>query len=162
MQVSDKSVEQGKKNLEKHRQKTQFAGSRAVEMASRGGKACAVAKRKKNASRIFLKELLTYNVKLSTSEKATLIAMGGDPDAPITLEQAMVIAMANKARKGDMVHEYLAEDPHTQLEEKRIEAQTKAIASIRNSDGFMEAMGATIGEVFEDGSDTPDALEDSD
>lgn len=155
-------------NLKKGNPETQFrSGREAVEAGRKGGQKSGVARRKKNASRIFLKEILTYNVKLTQSEKATLIAMGGDPDAPITLEQAMVIAMAKKARAGDlraydMVHEYLAEDPHTQLEEKRIKAQKEAIASIRNSDGFMEAMGATVQEVFEDGGDTPDTLEDSD
>lgn len=164
--MSDKSIEQGKKNLEKFGKNTQFSGSRAAEAGRKGGIATGVAKRKKNASRAFLKEILTYNVKLTPTEKATLIAMGGDPDAPITLEQAMVIAMAKKARAGDlraydMVHEYLAEDPHTQLEEKRIQAQQEAFKAIRNSDGFMAAMGAVAEEVLEDGGDTPDTLEDS-
>ena len=156
----------GWKNLDEHRQATQFtSGGKAVAAGRKGGKASAVAKRKKYASRQFLKEVLAMDAKMTPEIKKALMQIGADPDIQLTNEQVGVIALIRKWRNGDlrafdMVHEYLAEDPHTILEEKRIKAAQQAFAAVRNSDGFMEAMNGTTEEVFEDGGDTPDTLED--
>lgn len=156
-------------NLKKGNPDTQFrSGREAVENGRKGGKASAIARRKKNASREFLKMVLAMEAKPTPDIKRAYEQFGGDSeDLHLTNEQIGVLALLKKYRAGDlraydMVHEYLGEDPHTILEEKRIKEQSKAISSIRNSDGFMEAMGATVGEVFEDGGDTPDELEDED
>ena len=166
--MSDKSIEQGKKNLERHRQKTQFtAGSSAVENGRKGAYAKAANKRKKDSFRNNLKFLLSIVPEKTPTVKKALSSIGLDPEDDWNWEMIMTIGVLQQAvvkkdlRAVEMIMEYMGEDPHTQLEEKRIKAQTKAIASIRNSDGFMEAMGETVREVFEDGGDTPDALEDS-
>ena len=39
--------------------------------------------------------------------------------------------------------------------------QEEAVEKLTNSDGFIAAIKGSVGEVFENGGDTPDALEDS-
>ena len=48
----------------------------------------------------------------------------------------------------------------TVLEEKRLKLEKEAFKAIKNSDGFMSAMTGIAEEVFDDGGDTPDAVED--
>lgn len=146
---------------------TQFtSGHQAVTNGRKGGIASGVARRKKCASRAFLKEVLALEPKKTPDMMKTLEKLGADPDFPLTVEQVGVLALIKKYWAGDlraydMIHEYLGEDPHTLLEEKRLKVQQSAVNALKNSDGFMEAMGATVEEVFDDGGDTPDTLEDS-
>lgn len=155
-------------NLKKGNPETQFtSGRQAVENGRKGGIASGVARRKKCASRKFLKEVLAYTTKPKPGVKKTMEDIGGDSESPLTVEQVMVLALIRKAMGGDlraydMVHEYLGEDPHTLLEEKRLKVQKEAVSALKNSDGFLEAMKGVTEEVFEDGGDTPDALEDTD
>ena len=164
--MSTKSIEQGKKNLEKYGKATQFtAGSQQAEIARKGGRARQAQVRKKGASREFLKMVLAMQPEKSNEMVRALKKIGADPDAPITVEQVGVLALIKKYMAGDlraydMVHEYLEEDPHTLIEEKRLQVERDAVKAIRNSDGFMAAISKKAEEVFEDGGDTPDALED--
>ena len=154
-------------NLKKGNPETQFtSGREAVEAGRKGGIKSGIARRKKFASRKRLKEMLAYTTKPKPGLQKLMDELGGDPDCPLTVEDIMVLALIKKAMAGDlraydMVHEYLGEDPHTVLEEKRMKIQEKAVDAIRNSDGFIAAIGGTVEEVFDDGGDTPDALEDS-
>lgn len=154
-------------NLRKGNPDTQFtSGRRAVEAGRKGGIASAVAKRKKYASRKYLKEFLALKPSKTAEIQRVLEKLGADPEADISVEGIMVLALIKKAMAGDlraydMVHEYLEEDPHTVFEEKRLQVQKDAVNALKNSDGFLAAMGGVVGEVFEDGGDTPDALEDS-
>ena len=153
-------------NLKKGNPDTQFrSGREAVEAGRKGGQKSGVARRKKNASRTFLKQVLAMQPEKTADMIRALEKIGADPDAPLTVEQVGVLALVKKFMSGDlrafdMVHEYLAEDPHTQLEEKRLKMQQEAVDALKNSDGFMEAMTGVVEEVFEDGGDTPDSLED--
>lgn len=158
-----------KEDLLKGNPDTQFtSGQEAARIGRKGGIASGVARRKKCASRKFLKEVLAL---VETNHPAAvqriLKGAGVDPNIPLTIEEVGVLSLIAKFKAGDtrvfdQVHEYLAEDPHTLLEEKRIKAQQAAIESLKNSDGFMQAMGGVVEEVFDDGGDTPDTLEDSD
>ena len=148
---------------------TQFkAGQEQVSIARRGGIASGVARRKKNASRKFLKEVLALEPKKTPDMIKTLEKLGADPDAPLTVEQVGVLALIKKFWAGDlraydMIHEYLGEDPHTMMEEKRLKMQQEAVGALKNSDGLVAALGGIVKEVFDDGGgDTPDSLEDSD
>lgn len=147
--------------------KTQFTtGEEAARAGRRGGIASGTARRKKGASRKYLKQLLALTPNLTKAEEVNLGKLGIPEEVEIDNEFLITMAMLRKAREGDlraidMVHEYLGEDPHTLLEEKRIKAQKSAIESLKNSDGFLQAMGGVVEEVFDDGGDTPDALEDS-
>ena len=147
---------------------TQFTtGEEAARAGHKGGVASGIARRKKYASRKFLKEVLAYTTKPKPGVKKTIEDMGGNPDVPLTVEQVMVLAVLRKCMAGDLravelVHEYLGEDPRTLLEEKRLKVQKEAVSALKNSDGFMEALTGVTEEVFEDGGDTPDALEDTD
>ena len=145
---------------------TQFkAGQEQVRIARKGGIASGVARRKKGASRRYLKQLLALTPNLTKAEETAIGKLGIPEEVEIDNEFLITMAMLKKARDGDlraidMVHEYLGEDPHTMLEEKRIKAQESAIRSLKDSDGFMSAMGNVVEEVFEDGGDTPDSLEE--
>lgn len=148
-------------------EKTQFkSGEEAARAGRKGGIKSGAARRKKCASRKFLKEVLTLEPKKTPEQAKMLEKLGANPDAILTVEQLGVLALIKKYLAGDMraydmVHEYLGEDPRTLIEEERLKVQREAVNALKNSDGFMEAMGATVGEVFEDGGDTPDTLEDS-
>jgi len=153
----------------KNTEATQFrSGSQAVENGRKGGKASAIAKRKKNAARIFLKEVLAYKPEMTVALAKNLKNMGADPENEMfTTEKLMMIAMIQKGMKGDiqavkLALEMLGEDAKTMIEEKRIKMQKEAVEAICNSDGFMDAMTVIAEEVFADGGDTPDTLEDSD
>ena len=152
-------------NLKKGEATRFRAGEEQVRTARRGGIASGVARRKKFASRKFLKEVLALEPKKTPDMIKTIEKLGGDPNCVLTVEDVGVLALIKKYWAGDlraydMIHEYLGEDAHTILEEKRIKMQQQAVAQITHSDGFMEALGATVGEVFDDGGDTPDTVED--
>ena len=148
---------------------TQFrAGQEQVRIARKGGIASGVARRKKGASRRYLKQLLALTPNLTKAEETAIGKLGIPEDVEIDNEFLITMAMLKKARDGDlraidMVHEYLGEDPHTVMEEKRLKVQQDAVNAIKNSDGFVAALGGVVKEVFDDGGgDTPDALEDTD
>lgn len=147
---------------------TQFrAGEEQARIAREAGKASGVARRKKGAARQFLKEVLAYKPEMTQALARSLKGMGGDPeDGSFTTEKLMMIAMIQKGMKGDiqavkLALEMLGEDAKTIMEEKRLKVQKEAVEAIRNSDGFMDAMAGIAGEVFNDGGDTPDTIEDS-
>ncbi|MBP5461981.1 MAG: hypothetical protein J6Y20_07640 [Lachnospiraceae bacterium] len=146
-------------------QKGELSKEEAKRRGRKGGIASGIARRKKCASRKYLKELLAMTPEITQAEEKMMKRVGIEAPEGIDNEYLMTIALLAKARSGDlraydMVHEYLGEDPHTLFEEKRLKVQREAISAIKNSDGFMEAMGSVVEEVFEDGGDTPEALED--
>ena len=152
----------------KNTEATQFrSGSSAVENGRKGGKAAAIAKRKKNAAREFLREVLAYKPEMTAALARNLKGMGADMDNEFfTTEKLMMIAMVQKGMKGDtqavkLALEMLGEDAKSIMEEKRLKVKKEAVEAIRNSDGFMDAMKGITEEVFADGGDTPDTIEDS-
>ena len=154
-------------NLKKGNPDTQFKpGREQAEIAKKAGIASGVAKRKKNAARMWLKEILAYKPKITPAMRAGIENLGGDPDSGnYTTEALIMVALAQKGMKGDtrameLYLEMLGEDPKTVLEEKRMALEKQALKEIRNSDGFMEAMNGMAEEAFTDGGDTPDAVED--
>lgn len=155
------------KNLKKGNPDTQFTSGRvAVENGRKGGIRSAAAKRKRGALQRYLKEIMAAQAHLTPAERKMFEKAGLDPDMEVDNEFVAAIAMAMKARSGDQrsidqAEEYLGDDPRTRLEEKRIKAQQAAIESLKNSDGFIQAMGGVVEEVFDDGGDTPDTLEDT-
>ena len=167
MATNPKSIEQGIKNLEANRHKGQFtAGSQAVANGRKGGQATQRLYRKKDTFRKNLKWMLACKIEVTPEMKRKLKKFGFNPDAEYTIEDWITISTLNKAMKEDlravdMIYEYMEEDPRTKLEEKRLKIEKEAVDAIKNSDGFMEAMNGSVGEVFEDGGDTPDTLEDS-
>lgn len=142
------------------------SGEEAARNGRKGGIKSGITRRRKGASRKYLKELLAMTPCLNEKDMKLLEKMGVADVDGIDNEFMITLAMLNKAKEGDlraydMVHEYLAEDPHTMFEEKKLQVQKEAVAALKNSDGFLEAMKGTIEEVFEDGCDTPDTLEDT-
>ena len=155
------------KNIIDHQYTPSQSREEAAKNGRKGGIASGIARRKKCASRKFLKEVLAYTTKPKPGVKKMVGDIGGDSEMPLTVEQVMTLALIRKAMAGDlrafdMVHEYLGEDPRTLLEEKKLKVQKEAVSALKNSDGFMEALTGVTEEVFEDGGDTPDALEDTD
>ena len=135
-------------------------------LARKAGIASGIARRKKGASRKYLKQLLALTPNLTKADEARLRNLGVPEGVELDNEFLITLAMMKKAKDGDlraidMVHEYLGEDPHTMLEEKRLKVQQSAVEAMKNSDGLIVALGGAAGEVFEDGGDTPDALEDT-
>ena len=146
---------------------TQFkSGEQAVRNGSKGGKASAVAKRRKNAMKMWLAEMMAYKPVMSPAMRAGIISIGGDPDAREYNNEAIgAVALMQKIQKGDvkatrLFLEMFGEDPRTQLEKKRLALEKEAIKALKDSDGFTEALSGIAGEVFESGGDTPDNLAD--
>jgi len=145
---------------------TQFkSGEQAASNGRKGGIASGKAKRQKNAARKTLEYILTLKPKVSSAMRANMNNLGFDADAQPTTEDLIMIAMMQKGMKGDTkaAELYLAmlgEDPKTVIEEKRLKMQKAAVKAMQNSDGFMDALNGVAGEVFADGGDTPDAIED--
>ena len=155
-------------NLLKGNPDTQFtSGRQAAEAGRKGGIKSGVSRRKKFASRKFLKEALAWNVKSPPELKRALEKMGADGEIELTNEDIGMLMLLKKYRAGDlraieMVLELVGEDPHTVLEEKRLKLEKQAVEHMQKSDGFIEALLGKTEEVFEDGDeDTPDDLEDS-
>jgi len=156
-------------NLKMGNPATRFTSGRsAVENGRKGGLATAAKKRRKGATKKYLKELLALTPTLTSTDIRVLEKVGVPSEVEGEYDNEFLIAMVMvaKARAGDlkaqdMIQSYIGEDPHTLAEERRMKLAQSAVEAMKNSDGFMDAMGATVGEVFEDGSDTPDALEDS-
>ena len=154
-------------NLKKGNPETQFkSGRSAVENGRKGGLATAANRRRKNAFRKYLQEVLVCRPTLTDNDRRGIEKLGVNPEADLDVEALIVLGVAQKAlakdlRAVEMVLEYMGEDPYTVREEKRLKVQREAVNALKNSDGFMEAMGGVVGEVFEDGGDTPDTLEDS-
>ena len=138
----------------------------AAKNGKKGGIASGKAKREKNAARKYLMEMLAWKPQMTADMIRRIKALGGDPDMPdITLERLTMLAMIQKSNKGDVraaefLLEMIGEDPRTVLEEKRLKLEKEAVKAIQNSDGFMDAMNGIAEEVFADGGDTPDAVED--
>lgn len=148
----------------------QFTSSQDREEAAKngrkGGVASGIVRRRKGASRKYLKALLAIHPKLTANDERMLEKAGVELSDDIDNEYLITLAMLLRARAGDlraidMVHEYLGEDPRTMFEEKRLKVQQEAVSALKGSDGFMEAIGGVVEEVFESGGDTPDTLEDS-
>ena len=151
----------------KNREGTQFqSGLKAVENGRKGGKASGVAKRKKGAAKKLLTAFLAGKPQLTDKEEKELEAFGYDPhDEDLTNEVLCTVALLRQVKAGNVnAHrlylEMVGEDPKTLLEKERIKVQQTAVEAIKNSDGFMDAMKGVAEEVFADGGDTPDAIED--
>lgn len=146
--TSDQSREEAKKN------------------GAKGGVASGVARRKKNAARKWLAEIMAYKPVLNASMRAGILSIGGDPDTrEYNNEALMMVALMQKAQHGDtkatrLCLEMFGEDPRTIMEEKRLKVEREAIKALKDSDGFTEALSGIAGEVFESGGDTPDNLTD--
>lgn len=141
------------------------SGRQAAEAGRKGGIASGKAKRQKNAARKTLEYILTLQPKITPAMRANMSQLGFDEDAQPTTEDLIMVAMMQKSMKGDVraTELYLSmmgEDPKTVLEEKRLKLEKEAVKAMQNSDGFMEAMRGEAEEVFADGGDTPDAIED--
>ena len=151
----------------KNREATQFrTGQEQVEKARKAGKASGVARRKKGAAKKLLTAFLAGKPQLTDKEMADLEAFGYDPnDENLNNEVLCTLALLKQVKAGNVnAHrlylEMVGEDPKTLLEKERIQVQQNAVEAIKNSDGFMDAMKGVAEEVFADGGDTPDALED--
>lgn len=137
----------------------------AVKNGRKGGAASGPARRRKNAARKILAEVMAYRPVLSKEKLADLADLGADAEnGDFSVEFLSMIALAQKAMKGDLkaIEMYLSiigEDPKWQIEKERLKVQKEAVEVIRHSDGFMEAMGAVAGEVFAGGGDTPEDLD---
>jgi len=138
----------------------------AKKNGKKGGVASGAARRKKGAARKMLMEVLAFKPVITPALRNGIVQLGGDPDTgEYTTEMLMQIALAQKVMKGDtkayeLYMKTIGEDPATVLEERKLQLEKEAVKAIRNSDGFMEAMNGMAGEVFADGGDTPDAVED--
>ena len=152
-------------NLKKGEATRFRSGEQAASAGRKGGIKSGVARRKKFASRKFLKEVLAWNVQSTTEIKNALKMMGAPEDLEITNEDIGMLALMKKYRSGDlraieMVLELMGEDPHTVLEEKRLKLEKEAVEHVKNADGFIEALLGKTEEVFEDGADTPESLDE--
>ena len=143
------------------------AGPKQAEVARKGGIASGVAKRKKGEARRILSILCNLEPQMTARRQRMLESIGADPKAKgITAEQMAHAAFFAKVMSGDLQAyklflELYGEDAKTILEEKKLALQKEAVDAIKNADGFMEAMHGVVEEVFDDGGDTPDTLEDS-
>ena len=147
--------------------KTRFkAGEEQAKISKKGWEASARARRKKNAARKYLSMIMAMKPVITPGLRDNLIKMGADPDEQeFTAEALTMVALTQKAMKGDTraIELYLSmfgEDPKTIIEKERLKTQQEAMKAIQNSDGFMESMKDIVQEVFADGGDTPDAVED--
>lgn len=152
----------------KNTEATRFrAGSEQVEIARKGGVASGIARRKKNASMNYLKEILAYKPEMTPKLAKSISSIGGDPEnSEYDLEKLAMVAIVRKAIDGDMkavqyIHEFFGEDPKTRIEMEKISVQKEAVEAMKNSDGFIDAMKGIVKGVFDDGGDTPDSIEDS-
>lgn len=141
-------------------------GPEQAERARKAGQASGVARRKKNAARKYLSMIMALHPVITPGMRDNLIKMGADPDTQeFTAEAIAMVSLTQKAMKGDTraIELYLSmfgEDPKTIIEKERLKTQQEAVKAITNSDGFMESMKGIAMEVFADGGDTPDAVED--
>lgn len=156
-------------NLKKGEATRFTAGESAARNGRKGGIATAKKKRRKDTLRKNLKWMLALKPQTTDAMKKALVKLGYDPNEDFTLEDLITVGILQKALNKDlraieMIYEFLEEDPHTVLEEKRLKVEKEAVEALKNSDGFMEAMGNVVEEVFDDdseGGDTPDTLEDT-
>lgn len=147
---------------------TQFvAGEEQAKIAQKGARASAVARRKKNAARKWLSEIMAYKPALTPRNRTVIEQVGGNPDEQeYTTEGLIMVALAQKCMKGDtraiqLYLEMFGEDPKTVIEKERLKVQKEAVQALKNNDGFMDAMNGFAGEVFASGFDTPDNLGDT-
>ena len=91
-------------NLLRGNPETQFkSGRMAVENGRKGGIASAKAKREKKALKDTLEELLAMPIKDGKSADIDKIkSIAGIKGKNITMQEAIMVAMLNKAAKGDV------------------------------------------------------------
>ena len=153
------------KNLEKGINTRFKAGEEQARIARKAGIASGVAKRQKGEARRLMLEVLTLKPKLDAKQRKSLETLGYDPNREYTVEaiiQAKValLAMAGDTKAVDQYLQIIGEDFRSLLEERRLTLEKEAVEAVRNTDGFMDALKGMTGEVFTDGGDTPDAVED--
>ena len=155
------------KNLKRGNPETEFkSGREAAEAGRKGGIASGVAKRKKGQARKLLFEVLQLKPQMTPALKNAIQKAGANPeDGDFTIEAIAQLQFGRKLMTADLkayelYMRMVGEDPATIAEEKRLALEKEAIKTIQNSDGFMEAMNGIAEEVFTDGGDTPDAVED--
>lgn len=154
-------------NLKKGNPDTEFrSGPEAAEAGRKGGIKSGQVRRKKNAFRNMLKALLAMNIGNVPKVRKTIKEMGFDPDDEFTWEMAMTLGVMQRAvvdkdlRAVEMITQFMGEDPYTVREEKRLKLEREAVEHMKNSDGFIEALLGKTGEVFDDGADTPEDLDE--
>lgn len=91
-------------NLKKGNPDTQFkSGRKAAENGKKGGIASGKAKREKKALKETLEELLAMPIKDGKSDDIEKIkSIAGIKGKNITMQEAIMVAMLNKAAKGDV------------------------------------------------------------
>ena len=91
-------------NLKKGNPDTQFkSGRKAAENGKKGGIASGKAKREKKALKETLEELLAMPIKEGRSADIDKIkSIAGIKGKNITMQEAIMVAMLNKAAKGDV------------------------------------------------------------
>ena len=91
-------------NLKKGNPDTQFkSGRKAAENGKKGGIASGKAKREKKALKETLEELLAMPIKDGKSNDIEKIkSIAGIKGKNITMQEAIMVAMLNKAAKGDV------------------------------------------------------------
>lgn len=91
-------------NLKKGNPETQFTtGREQVETARKGGIASGKARREKKALKDTLEELLAMPLKEGVSDEIEKIkSIAGIKGKNITMQEAIMVAMLNKAAKGDV------------------------------------------------------------
>lgn len=122
-----------KDNLKKGNPDTQFkTGRKQVEIARKAGIASGKAKREKKAMRETLEELLAMPIKDGASDDIEKIkSIAGIKGKNITMQEAIMVAMLNKAAKGDVraaeyVRDTIGQKPTDKLElNNRIEIDEK-------------------------------------
>ena len=162
------AADDAKESIAEKGKATRFqTGAKQVATARKGGIASGAAKRKRRATIEILSELVNLKPQMTARRRRALEAMGANPDAKdITVNDLIQATFIQKVLAGDLAAyklylELYGEDPRTLIEKARLELQKEAVEAMK-SDGFMEAMQGVVEEVFEDGGDTPDALEDTD
>ena len=152
-------------NLKKGEATLFRSGEEAASAGRKGGIKSGVARRKKFASQKFLKQVLAWNGEPTPDIKKALKRMGGAEELQLTNEDIGMLALAKKFRSGDlkaiaMVLEMFGEDAYSQREEKRLKLEQRAVEHMQKSDGFIEALLGRTEEVFDDGADTPESLDE--
>ena len=91
-------------NLKKGNPETQFkSGRKAAESGKKGGIASGKAKRERKALKETLEELLAMPIKDGRADDIEKIkSIAGIKGKNITMQEAIMVAMLNKAAKGDV------------------------------------------------------------
>lgn len=130
----------------------------------KGGIASAKARKERKALKDTLEELLAMPIKDGKSKEIDEIkSIAGLKGANITMQEAIMVAMLNKAAKGNVraaeyVRDTIGEQPEQQARIEKLKAETakiKAEDSIEDmqDDGFLDALNSSAREDWSDEED---------